>query len=842
MTINPPDDTLRLAEPSIAPDEEPPERIGPYRIIRVLGRGGMGLVYEAEQLEPLRRTVAIKVIRRGMDTHEVLARFESERQALAVMDHPNIAKALDAGTTEAGLPYFVMELVQGPPITTFCDSNRLDTRQRLELVIGVCQGVQHAHQKGVIHRDLKPSNILVRQQDGKPVPTIIDFGIAKATERNPADRAFTTELGAMVGTPAYMSPEQAEASGLDIDTRSDIYSLGIVMYELVTGVLPFEREGRLLAYLGQHALRGGDMPTPSRRVASLASDTASDVAGHRQTTPVGLRRQLRGDLDWITLKAIEHDRARRYETANALGNDIRRYLDDKPVTARPPTTLYTVGKFVRRHRVGVAIGAMAAVALVAVAITMAVLAGRIARERTRAEREGEKAQAISTFLEDMLKSADPWQGGARQITVVEALKAGVTKLDSSKIRDPLVRASIKRTIGTVYLGLGRTSEADTLLRAALAERIAKAGPETEEAAQSLSDLGALYIEQAKFDSAGLPLERALAIRRKLKGPNDTLVAASLLDLGDLAHERGEYRSEDSLARGALVILRKAHGKRHVAIANAMRRIVSAQHALENYHEAEAVARRTLQMLKELGMERSVEMSIVLNDLGLSRADQKDYVEAESLLKQVVALDSTNFGPMHPDLAADLENLGYVYFEAGRYDDDIALLKQTLAMRRAMLSDQDPAIGRTIFNMASTIEAKGDTLAAEPMYEEAQKRLLRANGPDHPNTVVATWVLGRAQYKAGRRREAEANLKAALAVSDPNGKLPPHDYGRVASILASLLIDERRFPEAEGLSLRALAIWDSLADTMRARKSAEQLVTLYDRWGKPDRAAEYRQRR
>jgi serine/threonine protein kinase/Tfp pilus assembly protein PilF len=742
MTAKPPDDTLSVAESSIRPDEGHPARIGPYRILRVLGRGGMGLVYEAEQLEPFRRLVAVKVIRHGMDTREVLARFESERQALAVMDHPNIAKALDAGTTEAGLPYFVMELVPGLPITTYCDSNRLGTRGRLELMIGVCQGVQHAHQKGVIHRDLKPSNILVRLQDGKPVPTIIDFGIAKATERDPTERGFATELGAMVGTPAYMSPEQAQASGLDIDTRSDIYSLGMVMYELVTGMLPFDRERGLLAYLGQHPVRDGDLPTPSRRVASLPADSASTVAEQRQTTPVGLRRALRGDLDWITLKAIEHDRGRRYETANALGNDIRRYLDNKPVVARPPTTMYTVGKFVRRHRVGVAIGAMAVVALVGVAITMAVLAGRIARERTRAEHEGEKAQAISSFLEDMLKSADPWQGGARQTTVLEALKAGVSKLDGSKIRDPLVRASIKRTIGSVYLGLGRTTEADTLLRAALDERIARAGAETEEAAQSLSDLGALYIAQGKFDSAGPPLQRALAIRRKLRGPNDTLLAASMINLGDLAHQRGEYRREDSLARAALVILRRTYGKRHIAVANAMRRIVSAQHALENYQEAEAMARETARMLTALGMDRSVEMSSVLNDLGLSRADQKDYVEAESLLKRVVALDSVNFGPMHPDLAADLENLGYVYFEAKRYDDDLVLLKQTLAMRRAMLSDDNPAIARTIFNIAATQGEKGDFAAAEPMYEEAQARLRRAHGPNHPNVVLATWVLGK----------------------------------------------------------------------------------------------------
>jgi serine/threonine protein kinase len=326
-----------------------PERIGPCRITRVLGQGGMGIVYEAEQLEPLRRTVALKVIRRGMDTDEVLARFESERQALAVMDHPNIARALDAGTTADGLPYFVMELVAGEPITDHCDRHDLDIRRRLELFVGVCRGVQHAHQKGVIHRDLKPSNILVRVTDGVPVPTILDFGIAKAVESRVGGDGFATALRVMVGTPVYMSPEQAEASGLDIDTRSDIYSLGMVLYELVTGMLPFDVKGQLPAHwITQYVLGDADIPTPSRRLNTLEEEAVTPVARHRHTTPLGLRRQLRGDLDWIVLKAIDRDRTRRYDTANALASDIERHLGNKPIVARPPTLGYTAAKFVRR--------------------------------------------------------------------------------------------------------------------------------------------------------------------------------------------------------------------------------------------------------------------------------------------------------------------------------------------------------------------------------------------------------------------------------------------------------------------------------------------------------------
>ncbi len=833
----PPDTTLPSASTPPPPPRAGahPDRIGPYRIVRVLGQGGMGLVYEAEQLEPFRRMVALKVIRHGMDTREVLARFESERQAIAVMEHPNIAKALDAGTTDAGLPYFVMELVQGQPITEYCDTQRLDVRRRLELFVAVCQGVQHAHQKGVIHRDLKPSNLLVRVTAGKPVPTIIDFGIAKAVERRLSDSAFTTELGVMVGTPAYMSPEQADASGLDIDTRTDIYSLGMVLYELVTGVLPFEFRGLLPApFIAQYVLGDVDTPTPSHRVSGLAADMATPVAQRRHTTPVGLRRELRGDLDWIVLKAIDRDRSRRYETANALGLDLQRHLEDKPVVARPPTALYTAGKFVRRHRLGVSVIATAAAALV-------VLVAGIARERTRAELAGAKAQAISTFLEDMLKSADPWQGGARQTTVVEALRAGVARVNEGAIRDPLVAASIRRTIGTVYLGLGRAAEADTLVRAALAERIARTGPSSEETAESYSDLGALYSAQGRFDSAGPAYERALAIRRRLRGAGDTLVAASLLDLSGLALDRGEYARADSIAHEALGIFRAAHGDRHVSLTAAMGDIVSAQLSSGRSKEAEATAREALELLRALGLDRSPPAASILNDLALSLNYQGKLSEARTAMHEVVALDSALFGPVHPQLASHLENLGLVYFTSGFYDSNTAALKQALAMRRAVLADDNPAIGRSLFNIAATEYIRGNYAAAQPLYEEALERLRRALGPEHTDVVWATASLGRNQALLGRRAEAQRNLRWALEVQNPDGRLAPQDYARIAPSLITLLLNERRYADAEPIALRVLAVRDSMADTL-ARQTAAQLVTLYERWGKPERAAEYLRRR
>jgi tetratricopeptide (TPR) repeat protein len=815
------------------PPAHPPS-IGPYRIVRVLGQGGMGLVYEAEQLEPLHRTVALKIIRRGMDSREVLARFESERQALAVMDHPNIAKALDAGTTEDGLPYFVMELVAGVPITDYCDREQLDIRRRLELFVAVCKGVQHAHQKGVIHRDLKPSNILVRVTDGTPVPTIIDFGIAKAVDQRLSDSAFTTELGVMVGTPAYMSPEQAEASGLDIDTRADIYSLGMVLYELITGVLPFETQGLLPAsFLAQYVLADTDTPTPSRRVESLGADIATPVAQRRHTTPVGLRRALRGDLDWIVLKAIERDRARRYETATTLAADIERHLEHKPVVARPPTLGYTAAKFIRRHRLSVSVAATAAVALVAA------FAG-IARERTRAEREGAKAQAISAFLQDMLRSADPWQGGGRKTTIAEALQAGVKRLNEGAIRDPLVAASIRRTIGTVYRGLGRIDDADTLVRAALAERIARAGAASDDAAESYEDLGVVYLDEGKYDSATTALERALAIRRRLHGSGDTLVVRSLIDLSDVANHQGDRPKADSLAREALRVLRSVYGDKHPALADPMGRLVSAALGANELPRTDSIARAAIAMLRDLGLGRSPTASPIMNDLALSRAFQGDYTEAIALMREVVAMDSANFGPAHPDLAAHLENLGTVYGYAGHMDSNAAFLKRVLAMRRAVLADDNPAIGRTLFNLAYAEYVKRDYAAAEPVFEEAVARMRRVYGPEHPDVVWATAAMGRNQYRLGRRADAERTLRWALEVKDPQGRLAGRELTLIAPVMVSLLMEQRRWAEAEPLALRVLAIRDSLADST-ARASAEQLAELYKGWGKADKEAEYRRR-
>jgi serine/threonine-protein kinase len=387
--------------------------IGPYKLLEQIGEGGFGVVFMADQQHPVRRKVALKVIKPGMDTRQVIARFEAERQALALMDHPNIAHVLDAGETDSGLPYFVMELVRGIPITEFCDQNLLTPIERLELFIAVCQAVQHAHQKGIIHRDLKPANVLVTLHDGTPVPKVIDFGIAKATGQQLTEKTLFTNFAQMIGTPLYMSPDQAALSGLDVDTRSDVYSLGVLLYELLTGTTPFDKERlRTAAYDEiRRIIREEEPPRPSKRLSTLGA-TLTAVSAHRKTDPKRLGQLVRGELDWIVMKALEKDRRRRYETASAMAADVQRYLRDEPVSACPPSAAYRFRKFAQRNRAGLVVA-------VGLFFMLAVLAGAIAwSERDRAARRA----AVEQEAADAVNEAGRLLGQGKYLEALSAAK------------------------------------------------------------------------------------------------------------------------------------------------------------------------------------------------------------------------------------------------------------------------------------------------------------------------------------------------------------------------------------------------------------------------------------
>jgi serine/threonine protein kinase/formylglycine-generating enzyme required for sulfatase activity len=427
---------------------------GKYKLVEEIGAGGMGSVFMALQTEPVKRAVAVKVIKAGMDSRAVLARFEAERQALAMMDHPNIAKVLDAGTTDGGRPFFVMELVKGTPITRYCDEQKLTPRQRLELFVPVCQAIQHAHQKGIIHRDIKPSNVLVALYDDRPVPKVIDFGVAKAAGQSLTDKTLMTGFGVLVGTPEYMSPEQASLNNLDIDTRSDVYSLGVLLYELLTGTTPVDKKSLGKAALSEilRIVREVEAPRPSAKLSTI--DTLPSVAANRGTEPARLSKLLKGELDWLVMKALEKDRTRRYETANGLARDIQRYLADEMVEARPPSVVYRLRKFVRRHKGQVIAASLVLLALVGgiVGTTLGLFEAR--RQEQEARQEAEKAKKARDFLVSIFQKPERDEKGGN-VTVRQLLEEGETRIPVEFADQPELRGDLVAAIGKVKRGMAR---------------------------------------------------------------------------------------------------------------------------------------------------------------------------------------------------------------------------------------------------------------------------------------------------------------------------------------------------------------------------------------------------
>ncbi|MFT5784485.1 MAG: serine/threonine protein kinase, partial [Candidatus Krumholzibacteriia bacterium] len=507
--------------------------IGPYQLLRQIGEGGMGVVWLAEQHEPIARQVALKIIKPGMDTKRVVARFATEKQVLARLDHPSIARVYDAGTTPMGRPYFVMEYVRGIAITDYCDKNRLSTNARIALFIKVCEGVQAAHQKAIIHRDIKPHNVLVTIQGDESEPKIIDFGMAKATDQRLGDQPLHTEIGHFLGTPEYMSPEQAEVTGLDIDTRTDVYSLGALLYELFTGEMPFgsrDLKTRSVEEI-RRSIREDDPLPPSARVSGLGPE--SKILTRRQSSSVdNLQREIRGDLDWITLKAMEKDRTRRYSSPKEMADDLRRFLNNEAVLASPPSFVYKMRKFVRRHRVGVAFMAATSVLIVAFAATMAIQAERIANERDRANTEAETSRQVSEFLVKLFGVSDPSESRGNTVTAREILDAGALRVREDLADQPVSQVTMMRTMGRVYTELSLYSEAEPLLEESV--RLAAENPAVSnlEKAAGFYELAKLYSWTNRTSEAEELSRQSLQLREQELGLNHLLVAQSLNALGN----------------------------------------------------------------------------------------------------------------------------------------------------------------------------------------------------------------------------------------------------------------------------------------------------------------------
>ncbi|MHC4526467.1 MAG: tetratricopeptide repeat protein, partial [Planctomycetota bacterium] len=651
--------------------------IGRYKLLELIGEGGFGVVYMAQQEEPIRRRVALKIIKLGMDTKQVIARFEAERQALAMMEHPNIAKVLDAGATDTGRPYFVMELVKGIPITEYCDKNNLDTRQRLELFIEVCRAVQHAHQKGIIHRDIKPTNVMITQRDGTPVPKIIDFGIAKATQARLTEKTLFTEYHQFIGTPEYMSPEQAEMGELDIDTRSDIYSLGVLLYELLTGGTPLDGERlRSSAYDEMlKTIRETEPPKPSTRLNTLG-DALSDVARHRHVEPSELCRLLTGDLDWVVMKALEKDRTRRYETANELAQDVERHLRDEPVVAGPPGAVYRLRKFIRRNRALVTSVAVVLVVLMAGIVASTIFAVGQARARAEAERQVKIAQAVADFLEnDVLASVEPARAKGPEVTVRYILDKASESMGDKFEDEPLVEASIHQTLGSTYMSIGKFDVGESHLKRALEIRREQLGAEHTDTLDSMHDLGSYYTfwARGRLDEAEALLVQAGEIRRHILGSEHPDTLKSMFSRGWVYHNQDRFDKAEPLLVKALEGQRRVLGQEHPDTLKSMFWLGWAYFWVQRrYDKAEPLLVKALEgQRRVLGQEHpdTLRSAGALGEL--YQAQGRDD-EAAHLLAEMVEASRRVLGDEHPHTLDFMTDLCFLYRAQGRYDEAMSI--------------------------------------------------------------------------------------------------------------------------------------------------------------------------
>jgi serine/threonine protein kinase/tetratricopeptide (TPR) repeat protein len=768
--------------------EQPGDRIDRYKLLEKIGEGGCGVVYMAEQEEPVRRRVALKIIKPGMDSREVIARFEAERQALALMDHPNIAKVFDGGvtggggrtedrgrkthdgsqrsdvggrlptsdlrplTSDIGRPFFVMELVRGVRITDYCQEHALSTRERLDLFTAVCSAVQHAHQKGIIHRDLKPSNILVTELDGKAVPKVIDFGIARATEQKLTDKTLFTQFAQFIGTPAYMSPEQAAMSGADIDTRSDIYSLGVLLYELLTGTTPFDAKELLRAGFDEmrRIIRESEPPRPSTRLTQSARITArppvapSEAGG--QKSEVGKRSSsLPTDLDWIVMKCLEKDRARRYETASGLAQDIQRHLTSEPVIARPASAAYRFRKMVRRNRVAFAAGSVVAAALVIGLSVSTWMFFNEKRARKDEKRALERATAAEMAQSEERKKAETEAGKSRQVTA-------------------LLRQMLQGVGPSVAQG-----DDPGMLRRILDQTAEQAGslrdqPEVE--AELRTILGKVYHDLAEYEKAGASLDKALLITRGLRGEDHPDIAALLSERAMTLRQQGGLAEAEEMLREGLAMRRKSGGPQE-------------------------------------------DVTTFLNNLGAVLADQGKTVEAEKVHREALAMNRRLSGTDHEHVGISLNNLAIVVESQGKFAESESMLREALAIQRARVGDGTPDVATTLNNLANVVRKQNRPAEAELLFREVLARQRKLLGSAHPNVAAALNGLGLVLLDLGRSAEAEPLLREGVEIEKKVRKSAHPQSGRLVGNLGRVMEDLREHAEAEALYREALAIYAKL---------------------------------
>jgi len=726
--------------------------IGPYTLRERIGEGGMGEVWLAEQKEPVRRRVALKLIKAGMDTTEVVARFQSERQALALMDHPCIAKVFDGGSTADGRPYFVMEYVAGMPITAYCDKHKLNTPQRLELFIRVCEGVQHAHQKAIIHRDLKPSNILVSEVDGKPLPRIIDFGVAKATAQRLTEHSMYTQVGAVVGTLEYMSPEQADSRGQDVDTRTDVYSLGVVLYELLVGALPLEM--RQLAYdQALRLLREQDAPRPSTKLRTLGEQSTLAAQNRNTDLPV-LERQLRGDADAITLKAVEKDRARRYATPLELAADIERYLRHEPVQARAAGTMYRAGKYIRRHRLGVAMAAAGLLLLIGFAVIQAVELQRIRRERDRADR-------ITTFMKEMFQVSDPSEARGNSITAREVLDKASQQIDKGLTQDPQAQAQLMRVMADVYEGLGLNSRAQPLYQGAVEIQRRVLGPRNPATLASMSAMARCMEGTGHYADAEKLVRETLAMQNQVLGMENRDTAQSMTTLASVLFQEGHYNEAEQMYRKAIDLDRRVLGPEHRSTLHAMEGLASTLDHVGRNSEAESLCREAFEIERRtLGPDHPDTLTS-MSSLAMILVDEHNYAEAERLYSEALAIERRVLGPEHRETLRLMTNLGHCLVVEGRYAEAEKLEREALAIEQRVLGPEHSLTLVSMFNLGLALEHEGRVAEAEQEFREAYEIARRTLGPEHSLTLLTLQLDAGALSRESRYEEAKKLYREAI---------------------------------------------------------------------------------
>jgi serine/threonine protein kinase/tetratricopeptide (TPR) repeat protein len=812
--------------------EIPGGRIGRYTLLRVLGEGGMGIVYLAEQEHPIKRHVAIKVIKPGMDSKRVIARFEAERQALALLDHPNIAHVYDAGTTENGRPYFVMEYVKGLSITEHCDHHKLMIENRLRLFLQICHAVQHAHQKGIIHRDIKPSNILISIEGDQVLPKVIDFGVAKALAQPLIERTFTTEKGQLFGTPEYMSPEQADVSTDDIDTRSDVYSLGILLYVLLTGVLPFDsktfREGGI-DHIRQ-VIRETNPKTPSSRLTSLG-DKAEKVAENRQTEVVTLVRCLHKELEWIPLKAMRKERDERYRSASELADDIEHYLNGAPLIAGPPSTVYQLKKYVCRHRALITgIGAVLVV-LVAGIVVATMLA--IGQAHARAE-----AQVMSDFLRfNVLDSLDPFKVGGRQITIRTVLDTASKALPGKFRNMPIAEAEIRHTIGFNYWSLGLYKQAEFHNKRVLEIYRAYLGDEHPTTLERMKNLGWVYFHWSRYRKAEQLFTEALQGTRRVLGERDTATLDSMATLLMVYYMQGRFNEAEQLYLKALELAQNTSSQENLWAGG----IAWGYTRQGRYAEAERLAIIALESYRnKQGNKDYITLQLTRN-LGELYWKMGRYNKSEELLRGATNSWRDAWGDEHPETLWTTTSLGWLCYSQGKLEEAQSLFDKTLKIVRHVVGEEHFVTAQSMHGLGTVYLSQGKYDQAEPLLTDAWDILCRILSEENWATLSVRNTIGKLYKAQGRYKEAEETFRQVLETRKLKLGDNHPDTLETKNDLAMLYKEQARYEEAEKLLLEAvegrrLKLGDTHPHTIKSIKS---LIALYEAWNKPEKAQERR---